>query len=208
MSQHDRDNSSQKPGHDPKLVDAPKAFESTDVNVSGVMIAMIAFGLFATISGGIAYVAGKHMNTSMARNDGPPNKWARPVDVRPLGNMANNPDLLDKMNATIEQFPTPRTQTDDGMQDLANLHTREDLLLNNYTWIDQAQGKVRIPIARAMELVARDGLPVAPRQNSEPLLTGDTKPEAPIPLTNGFARTGYEADEARATTTVPAMSKK
>ncbi len=208
MSLHDRDKPSQGPSHDSNPVDVPKAFEATDVNVSGVMIAMIAFGLFAMISGGIAYVAGKQMNTSMARNDGPPSKWAKPIDVRPLGNMANSPDLFDKMNSTIQQFPTPRSQTDDGMQDLANLHAREDLLLNNYSWIDQAQGKVRIPIARAMELVARDGLPVAPRQNSEPLLTGDTRPEAPIPLTNGFAQTGYEADEARATTGVPALMKK
>jgi hypothetical protein len=208
MSLHDSDKSSLEPSHDPNPVDVPKAFETTDVNVSGVMVAMIAFGLFAMISGGIAYVAGRHMNTTMARNDGPPSKWAKPVDVRPLGNMANNPDLLNKMNATIQQFPTPRPQTDDGMQDLAELHAREDMLLDNYSWIDQTQGKVRIPVARAMELVARDGLPIAPRQKSEPLLTGDTRPEAPIPLTNGFARTGYESDEARTTAGAPAIAKK
>jgi hypothetical protein len=30
------------------------------------------------------------------------------------------------------------------------------------------------------------------------LLTGDTKPVVAVPLTNGFARTGYEQDMAQA----------
>ena len=39
---------------------------------------------------------------------------------------------------------------------------REDLLLDNYSWVDRSQGKVRIPIERAMELMPQRGLPVAP----------------------------------------------
>jgi len=69
-------------------------------------------------------------------------------------------------------------------------------LLENYSWVDKSQGKVRIPIERAMELVAKQGLPVAQHVDSAPLLTGDTKVEVAVPLTSGFARTGYEHDKA------------
>jgi hypothetical protein len=49
-----------------------------------------------------------------------------------------------------------------------------------------------------MELIAQRGLPVAPAVEQAPLLTGDAKPKVAAPLTNGFARTGYEHDQALA----------
>ncbi len=81
------------------------------------------------------------------------------------------------MAELTQQFPTPRVQTDDGNQDVADLHAREDLLLDNYTWVRRkAQGKVRIPIERAMELIAQRGLPVAPAVQQAPLMTGEKSP--------------------------------
>lgn len=81
-----------------------------------------------------------------------------------------------------------------------NLHelprAREDLLLDNYSWVDESQGKVRIPIERAMELIAQRGLPVARAVEQAPLMTGDQKPVMAVPLTNGFARTDYKLDHA------------
>jgi hypothetical protein len=100
------------------------------------------------------------------------------------------------MAAMTQTFPTPRLQTDDGNQEIADQHAKEDLLLEHYTWANQAQGKVRIPIERAMELIAQNGLPVAPAAVEAPLMTGDIKPVVTVPLTNGFARTGYEHDLA------------
>jgi hypothetical protein len=75
---------------------------------------------------------------------------------------------------------------------------REDLLLDNYTWVDQSQGKIRIPIERAIQIIAQQGLPVAPAVQQAPLLAGDQKPAITAPLTSGFARTGYEQDLAAA----------
>jgi hypothetical protein len=48
-----------------------------------------------------------------------------------------------------------------------------------------------------MELIAQRGLPVAPAVEQAPLMTGDKKPVVAVPLTNGFARTGYEQDQRR-----------
>lgn len=43
--------------------------------------------------------------------------------------------------------------------DLLALRAREDAELGSYAWIDRDKGLVRIPIERAMELVAERGLP-------------------------------------------------
>ena len=132
----------------------------------------------------------------MKKDDGPTNKWSKTVDVSTLGSLASSPELQNKMAAMTQNFPTPRLQTDDGYQEIADQHDKEDLLLEHYTWANQAQGKVRIPIERAMELIAQNGLPVAPAVTEAPQMTGESKPVVTVPLTNGFARTGYEYDLA------------
>ena len=74
---------------------------------------------------------------------------------------------------------------------------REDLLLEHYSAVDGQPGTIRIPIERAMELIAQNpaqyGLPVA----SAPAVAADSvayagTPQVQAPLTTGFARTGYE----------------
>jgi hypothetical protein len=166
------------------------------------VVFLVALSIFAVVVSALAYGIGKVINARMAREDGPRSKWTQTVDVRELGNMPNSPELQNKMAEITQSFPTPRVQTDDGNQDVADLHAREDLLLSNYSWLgqsqEQSQGKVRIPIERAMELIAQRGLPVAPAVEQAPLMTGDEKPVVAVPLTSGFARTGYELDQAAA----------
>jgi hypothetical protein len=134
----------------------------------------------------------------MNQEDGPNSKWTKTADIRQLGNLPNNPDMQNKVAELTKDFPTPRVQIDDGNQDVADLHAREDILLTNYSWVDPAHTKVRIPIERAMELIAQQGLPVAPASTATPLMTGESKPVIQVPLTSGFARTGFEQEEAAA----------
>lgn len=56
------------------------------------------------------------------------------------------------------QPPEPRLQVSPAA-DLAHIRAEEEALLNRYEWIDPKGGLVRIPIDRAMELVAARGLP-------------------------------------------------
>jgi hypothetical protein len=184
----------------PEKVDTSKGYEATDVRVSGILVFLVALSIFAAVTAAMAYGVGKILDARMAREDGPRSKWTKTVDVRQLGDMPNSPELQNKVATLMQQYPTPRLQTDDGAQDIADLHAREDLLLNNYSWVDQSQGKVRIPIERAMELIAQRGLPVAPAVEQAPLMIGDMKPQVIIPLTSGFARTSYELDQAEAQT--------
>ncbi|MFY9855777.1 MAG: hypothetical protein WAK26_18050 [Terracidiphilus sp.] len=195
MSTH---NSHESDSNKPEKVDASKGYEATDVRVSGILVFLVALSIFAAVTAALAYGVGKMLDARMAKEDGPVSKWTKTVDVRQLGDMPNSPELQNKVATLMQQYPTPRLQTDDGAQDIADLHAREDLLLNNYSWIDQSQGKVRIPIERAIDLIAQRGLPVTPAVEQAPLMTGDLKPQVLSPLTSGFARTGYELDQAEA----------
>jgi hypothetical protein len=112
--------------------------------------------------------------------------------------MPSSPAMQDKVAELMQKFPAPRLAVDNGNEDVADLHAREDILLDNYTWIDQSKGTVRIPIDRAMELIAQQGLPVAPPSKTAPLMTGDSKPVVTMPLTDGFAPTTYEQEQAEA----------
>jgi hypothetical protein len=115
--------------------------------------------------------------------------------VRQLGNLASSPELQQQFAKLASRFPTPRLQTDDGYQEITDMHAKEDLLLENYSWVDQSKGTVRIPIERAMELVAERGLPVAPAATEAPLMAEDSVPVVKAPLTDGFTRTGFEQDQ-------------
>ena len=184
--------------HSREEIDVSAGFEKSDVGTRGILVFLTALGILVVVTAVLCYGIGMVLNANMKKEDGPRNKWSKTVDVTTLGNLASSPELQNKMATMTQQFPTPRLQTDDGNQEIADLHAKEDLLLENYSWVDRSQGKVRIPIERAMELIAQRGFPMAPAVEAAPLLTGDTKPVVAVPLTNGFARTGYEQDMAQA----------
>jgi hypothetical protein len=60
----------------------------------------------------------------------------------------------------LERFPAPTLQVLPHDELLA-LRAREDQTLTNYGWADRTNRVVRIPIARAMELISQRGLPVS-----------------------------------------------
>lgn len=195
MPQH---NDSQLPPHDNhEEVDASLGFEKSDVRVTGIIVFLTALAIFVAVTGILCYGIGKVLNAELNKEDGKNSKWTRTVDVRDLGNLPNSPALQSKMAELTQQFPTPRVQTDDGNQDVADLHAREDLLLDYYSRIDGQPGKVRIPIDQAMQIIAQQGLPVASAPQAAPLMTGDRKPTIHAPLTSGFARTAYELELER-----------
>jgi hypothetical protein len=187
------------PTHDPIEPQKPGAhspgFETTDVSASGVVVFLAALAAFVGVFFIFCFGMGKVINTAIVKHDGPSNKWNQ-IGVQPTGkrqDLTSNAVMQQQqLNQMVQRFPTPRLQTDDGNQEIAEMHAREDLLLNNYSWVDRPGGKVRIPISRAMQMIAQHGLSVAPAEQSEPLMAGDRVPVVTVPLTDGFARTGYE----------------
>ena len=62
--------------------------------------------------------------------------------------------------------PPPRLQTTPA-SDLKEVREAEAELLGNYAWIDKSKGVVRIPIDRAMDLLAERGLPAGKPEKPE-----------------------------------------
>jgi hypothetical protein len=56
------------------------------------------------------------------------------------------------------EVPAPRLQVQPAA-DLKALRAEEDRVLSSYGWIDRAAGAIRIPIDRAMDILAAEGLP-------------------------------------------------
>ncbi len=154
--------------HGPEEIDASQGFEQTDIKVTGIVVFLVALAILVVVTTVLCYGIGKVINAELNREDGPNTKWTKTADLRQLGNLPTNPELQNKVAELAHRFPSPRVQTDDGNEDTAELHAREDLLLNNYSWADRSTGKVRIPIDRAMELIAQRGLPVAPAVQQSP----------------------------------------
>jgi hypothetical protein len=91
-----------------------------------------------------------------------------------------------------KQPPQPRLQQSPPI-DLRDMRAAEDQLLHHYSWVDRDKGVVRIPIDRAMDMLAQRGLPARPEleQAVSPAsgrLMGtaqDGQAKAPAPPTQG-----------------------
>ena len=76
---------------------------------------------------------------------------------------ANQPPANPGMDAVRSTTPPePRLQSTP-VVDLKQIRDAEDQILGSYAWIDQQKGVVRIPVDRAMELLAQRGLPSRPQ---------------------------------------------
>lgn len=200
------DNRNPNPSRD-RSADNP-GYEVQDVNVSGLLTFLVGLSGFILIFFLFCFVMGKAINTGIAREDGKRDKWHQIVTVasqqeknKGSGFTSNTALEQQQYAAMTKLFPTPRLQTDDGNQDTADMHAREDLLLNYYsTGSGLPAGKVRIPIDQAMEMIVKQGLPqpASGLEHSETQMAGDAEPVVAQPLTTGFARTGYELDQMAA----------
>jgi hypothetical protein len=181
-------------------------YETSDVKVTGIVVFMVSLFVFVLVFFVFCFGMGKVINAKLVHDDGPPNKWNSfnfVPNVKGKNLESNAAMEQQQLHAMTRRFPTPQLQMDDGNQDLADMHAREDLLLDHYTWVNRQQGTIRMPIGAAMEAIAQRGLPVinsaqagAPGGNApaaqQGAMTADAQHQATAPLTNGFARSGYE----------------
>jgi hypothetical protein len=76
--------------------------------------------------------------------------------------------------AKVREVPAGPLLQVNAAAELAELQAKQSALLTNYAWQDQMRGIVRIPIHRAMELVA-EGMGLTPAPQPEP----PAPPDAP-----------------------------
>jgi hypothetical protein len=67
----------------------------------------------------------------------------------------------------ITKFPQPRLEENERVE-IKDFRLKEEQTLNSYDWVDEKAGVVRIPIERAMQLVAQRGLPTVPKAGTVP----------------------------------------
>ena len=192
---HDAGKPEGVPSHPaPKQSHDNPGYETQDVNVGGVLYFLGGLMGFLVVFFFVCFYLGKVINYGFTKEDGAPDRW------HPYGqthnaqrqNLAPNPVVEQKELADLtNSFPAPRVVADDSNQETADLHAREDLLLDNYS---TDHGVTRIPVDRAMQLVAQRGLGAAPATTAKVLMAGDAAPTIQAPLTTGFARTSYELD--------------
>jgi hypothetical protein len=188
----------------PKIDAEHPGYELQDVNVGGIITFLAGLAGFVLIFFVFCFFMGKVINNALVKSDGPANHWQTQlseIGQTPRGNQRENlasDGAVEQreLGAMAQAFPAPALETDDGLQNTADLHVREDLLLDYYsTGSGLPAGAVRIPITRAMQLIVQRGLPQAPASaQGAPLMYGDSQPTVAVPLTDGFARTGYELE--------------
>jgi len=86
--------------------------------------------------------------------------------LNPMASQTEN-DSRKVSNADIARFPQPRLETNERLE-INDFRLQEEKKLNSYDWIDQKAGIARIPIDRAMQLLAQRGLPTRPQPGAVP----------------------------------------
>ena len=112
--------------------------ETTDVNISAIILSGVALIVSAVLISFVVWVLFKYFESREARRLAPEYPLAATQEIRVP--------------------PEPRLQTNP-REDLQDLRAQENQILNSYGWIDKNTGVVRIPIDEAMKLVVQRGLP-------------------------------------------------
>ena len=115
--------------------------EETDINVWAVgkfagALVLVAVAVIFLLFGLFRYM--------LSREGGPPTGRSQVAASEPS-----------------RSFPQPQLQETEVL-DLKAIRAAEDQVLNGYAWMDPEQGVVRIPIDRAIDLLAERGLPSRP----------------------------------------------
>jgi hypothetical protein len=113
-------------------------YEERDTNVRMVFILIAA--LMGTLIASIALSAVMHKVFLVAFH-----RYENHRIMSPMAQMHRMP-------------PEPRLQPDPTI-DMVHFREQEDSLVSNYGWVDSQNGRVRIPVSRAMAIIADRGLP-------------------------------------------------
>jgi hypothetical protein len=80
----------------------------------------------------------------------------------------------------IDPFPEPRLQGNPAAE-LARLKRGEAARLTSYGWVDRKAGIAHIPVERAIEIVATEGVPKWPTSDGQPTRSPERERESNAP---------------------------
>lgn len=122
-----------------------RGYETRDVKVGFLATVVVGLFLLVLVGMGVSWWFETAESKAFQATDQPPSPLAATLPTQP---------------------PEPRLQVKPAA-DLKKVGAEEEAALHSYAWIDAQSGLVRIPIDRAIDLLAERGLPARP-QPSEP----------------------------------------
>ena len=140
-------------------------YERRDIGVSGVLY----FLLGLAIAGLLSYFLVRGLYSYLDKRS-----EAEQAPINPL--VTNAPADTRSIPRDYPQgtFPNPKLEEDERGQ-LNSIRLKEEQMLSTYDYIDKSAGTIRIPIDRAMDLIAQRGLPV--REQSAIHVLAPAQPE-------------------------------
>jgi hypothetical protein len=163
---------SNEPNHANHGSPSQDGYERRDIGIAGVLyfLLILAFaGILANFAVSALYSFLEKRNEA-EQTSASPLVTGTPADTRHLP--ADSKKYLDA------NFPAPQLETDERTE-LNNERVREADTLSTYGWVDQNAGTVRIPIDRAMELLAQRGLPVRSQTEKAAAASAETPKSQP-----------------------------
>ncbi len=133
-------------------------FERQDLSAPLVLGSLTGLAVLGVVVYGIVLGVYWYLDRQSEIHQPPQNPL---VTARPLDSRTATPA---QFKAEIKStFPEPRLEEDERRQ-LNAVRLEEERRLDSYGWVDEKAGTIHIPIERAMQLVAQQGLPVQPAE--------------------------------------------
>jgi hypothetical protein len=139
-------------------------YERRDITVAGVAYFLVGLAVAGVFVYFIANGIFDYLNKRFEAEQVPvsPLVTNAPADTRRIPPQYGN----DYEKYLKEGFPAPQLEVNERTE-LNGERLREEDTLSTYGWVDQNAGVVRIPIDRAMDLLAQRGLPVRSQAAAE-----------------------------------------
>lgn len=131
-----------------------EGYEREDMSPAGVLFFMVGLAIVGILISFIVTGMYRYLDSYDARHQAPMNPMAVKTEVDPR--IMTFHEAKGQMQKT---FPQPVLE-DNERQQFGTLAEKQDEVLASYDWVDQKNGVVRIPIDKAMDLLAQRGLPV------------------------------------------------
>jgi hypothetical protein len=139
-------------GPDDSLIRNPEvAYDHRDLSARGILVFLAILGIVGIAVHFLIYGMYRGMQKYAESQDPALHALAPKTAIPTPGIVPANAPI------NLQQFPTPRLQSDDA-SDMRTFLSQEDRLLHAQPWKDEA-GKVHIPIGMAIDLISKRGLP-------------------------------------------------
>jgi hypothetical protein len=140
-----------KPGHE------EEGFERQDLSAQGIYGFLISLAVGGVLVYFVIWGFYYFMDARQRSRQPEQNPLVKQVE-------ANTRTVSDE---EVTKFPQPRLEQNERIE-IRDFRLKEEQTLNSYGWVDEKAGVVRIPIERAMQLLAQRGLPTNPKAGTLP----------------------------------------